>query len=414
MSASTSLAASPAARLTDEAIDAAAGEFLLWLSQPAANRDERGLKNARVLTETQRKDQVTQLRRLFYLAEQYFPAAFAQGVKIAIVVDDAVVQRIQDHLEHHRERRARKRCRDDAGLEQGSHNNGVGAGTRYKAYLLMKKLLVFMAGKNRQQTGIDHGPDQFNSWQRVLTLCDDANRERDSEENDRLLFDDRTEEIMTKDEQHASLATCSQRLQQLRAVPLHQWTIGQRRSFEAHLVTALFLVMAGPRSQVLAQMKVGSSLLPPGQHGNQSPPGCYEVQIRARDTKTKKMGTLLAIPAEYSDHLAFFVSTFLPEGWAGAVWLQKNGQPRTQFTDLTRLVTESAIGRPIAAHHFRHSLVTASSESESAALAAVQGNSVAMQSRVYRVRQVREDQQRFAESMMAGSSAVAARAMSGL
>jgi hypothetical protein len=118
------------------------------------------------------------------------------------------------------------------------------------------------------------------------------------------------------------------------------------------------------------------------------------------------MGTLLTIPAEYSDHLTFFINVFLPDGWAGTVWLQKNDRPRTQFTDLTRLVTESAIGRPIASHHFRHSLVTASSESDSAALAAVQGNSVGMQSRVYRVRQVREDQQRFAESMIAGGRAV--------
>ena len=69
-------------------------------------------------------------------------------------------------------------------------------------------------------------------------------------------------------------------------------------------------------------------------------------------------------------------------------------------------MTESTIGRPIAAHHFRHSLVTASSESDSAALAAVQGNSVATQNRVYRVRQVREDQQRFAAEMMEGGRAV--------
>jgi hypothetical protein len=228
------------------------------------------------------------------------------------VVDDTVVQRIQDHLKHHRERRARKRCRGGAGLEQGLQSHGVGAGARYKAYLLMKKLLVFMAGKNRQQTGINHGPDQFNSWQRVLTLCDDANRERDSEENDRLLFDNRTEEIMTKDEQHTCLATCSQRLQQLRVVPLHQWTIGQRRSFEAHLVTALFLVLAGPRSQILAKMRVGTTLLRPGAPGNKSPPGCFEVQIKARETKNKRMGAILTVPAQYSDHLAWWIDTFVP------------------------------------------------------------------------------------------------------
>ena len=238
-----------------------------------------------------------------------------------------------------------------------------------------------MASKNRQQTGIDHGPDQFDSWQRVLTLCDDANRERGSEENDRLLFDDRTEEIMTKEEQHACLAACGQRLQQLRTMALLQWTLGQRRSFEAHLITALFLVLSGQRSQILAQMKVGTTLLRPGQPGNQSPPGQYEVQIRSRQTKGKKMGALLGIPVEFSNHLTFFIASFLPEGWTGHVWMQANGAPHTQFAAFTRLVTQSVIGRPINPHKFRHSEVTARSESDGEALASVQGNSVAVQDR---------------------------------
>jgi hypothetical protein len=278
----------------------------------------------------------------------------------------------------------------------------VKAASRYKTYLLLKKLIVFLAGKVRQQTGLDSGPGQFNSWERLLQLCEDANVERDADDNDRRLFDDgRTEDIMTREEQHTCIAACSQRLQQLRAVPLHKWTLGQKRSFEAHLVTALFLVLASPRSQILAQMQVGSTLLRPGQPGNQSP-GCFEIHIRARQTKTKKMGTLLTIPAEYSAHLAWWIDTFLPaasgapggHGHTGHVWMQRNGKPRTQFTELTRRVTQSVIGRGIATHHFRHSLVTAASESDSAALAAVQGHSVAMQRDAYLVRQVREDQQR--------------------
>ena len=395
-----------AARISDADVDVAIADFLVWLDVPACNRDERGLKQARVKQgSTQYKEAVSTLRRLFYLTESCFPSAFVKGARLAVLVEDSVVHRIAEHLEHHRQRRSKKRGREgDSDVTESS--GGVKAASRYKTYLLLKKVVVYLSGKVRQQTGLDNGPGQFSSWQRLLQLCDDANRERHADENDRLLFDDRSQDIMTQEEQHACLATCSQRLQQLRAVPLHLWTVGQRRSFEAHLVTALFLVLAGPRSQILAQMRVGSSLLRPGQPGNQSPPGCYEVQIRARETKTKRVGALLTIPAEYSAHLAFFISTFLPEGWAGAIWLLKNGLPRTQFTDLTRLVTESTIGRPIAAHHFRHSLVTASSESDSAALAAVQGNSVATQNRVYRVRQVREDQQRFAAEMMEGGRAV--------
>ena len=121
---------------------------------------------------------------------------------------------------------------------------------------------------------------------------------------------------MTKEEQHAHacLAACRQRLHQLRTVPLPQWTLGQRRSVEAHIVTALFLVLSGQRSQILAQMKVGSTLLRPGQPGNQSMPGQYEIQIRSRQTKGKKMGARLGIPVEFSDHLGFFIASVLPDG----------------------------------------------------------------------------------------------------
>ena len=392
------------ARISDADVDAAMTDFLAWLDVPASNRDERGLKQARMKSgSTQYKEAVSTLRRLFYLTELCFPSAFARGVRLAVLVEDAVVQRIAEHLEHHRERRSKKRPRldDDIGESAG----GVKAGSRYKAYLLLKKVVVYLSGKVRQQTGVDSGPGHFSSWQRLLQLCDDANRERDADEADRLLFDDRSEDIMTRDEQHACINACSHRLQQLRAVPLHQWTLGQRRSFEAHLVTALFLVLAGPRSQILAQMKVSSTLLRPGAPGNRSPPGCYEVQIRARDTKGKKQGALLSIPAEYSNHLAFFIEAFLPEGWAGHVWLQRNHKPRTAFTDLTRLVTQSVLGRGVATHRFRHSEVSARPESDGPALAMVQGNSVDVQRQVYRVQDIRQAQQRFANEMMAGGRA---------
>ena len=405
-------AARGSARLSEADVDAVVAPFLAWLDVPAANRDERGLKQARVKPgTTQYRETVASLRRLFFLVEQYYPAAFCNGVRLAVLVDDTVVQRIAQHLESHRERRSKKRRLpgDDMGAAPqagaGGGSGGVKAASRYKTFLLLKKVVVYLAGKVRQQSGLDNGPGGFNSWERLLQLCDDANRERDADEADRLLFDDRSEDIMTRDEQHACLAACSQRLQQLRAVPLHQWTIGQRRSFEAHLVTALFLVLAGPRSQILAQMKVGSTLLCPGAPGNGSPQGCYEVQIRARDTKGKKQGALLSIPAEYSQHLAFFITAFLPAGWTGHVWLQRNNKPRTAFTDLTRLVTQWVLGRGIATHRFRHSEVSARPESDGPVLAAVQGNSLGVQRQVYRVQDIREAQQRFATEMIAGGRA---------
>ena len=304
-----------------------------------------------------------------------------------MLVENAVVQRIAEHLEHHRERRSKKRARQsDDDVAEGS--GGVKAASRYKTYLLLKKVVVYLSGKVRQQTGLDNGPGQFSSWQRLLQLCDDANRERDADDADRLLFDDRSEDIMTR-VRYRSISGRSD----------------SDAASRAHLVTALFLVLAGPRSQILAQMKVGSTLLCPGAPGNGSPQGCYEVQIRARDTKSKKQGALLSIPAEYSQHLAYFIAAFLPEGWTGHVWLQRNNKPRTTFTDLTRLVTQSVLGRGIATHRFRHSEVSARPESDGPVLAAVQGNSLGVQRQVYCVQDIREAQQRFANEMMAGGRA---------
>jgi hypothetical protein len=133
-------------------------------------------------------------------------------------------------------------------------------------------------------------------------------------------------------------------------------------------------------------MKVGSKVLCPERRAAGPRAAATRCRYELGEPKGKKMGSLLTIPAEYSEHLTFFITMFLPEGWTGPVWLQKNGRPRVQFTAMTRLVTESSIRRRIAALHFRHSMVTASSETDAVALAAVQGTSVATQSRACRAR----------------------------
>ena len=116
------LAEARTARISDADVDVAVAEFLAWLDVPASNRDERGLKQARVKQgSTQYKEAVSALRRLFYLTESCFPSAFAKDVRLAVLVEDAVVQRIAEHMEHHRERRSKKRARQsDDDVVEGS------------------------------------------------------------------------------------------------------------------------------------------------------------------------------------------------------------------------------------------------------------------------------------------------------
>ena len=67
-------------------------------------------------------------------------------------------------------------------------------------------------------------------------------------------------------------------------------------------MAALFLVLTRTRTQILAKMKVGSTGMCPERR---TPPGCYEVHIRVRSTKGKKMRHEDDV-GEYSDHLALF------------------------------------------------------------------------------------------------------------
>ena len=130
--------------------------------------------------------------------------------------------------------------------------------------------------------------------------------------NNWLLFNDRSDEVMTREEQHTKLAMCRQCLATAPCGAVDQRTIGQRCSFEAHLETVLFLVLAGPRSPIL-----GSTVLCPDRRAAGRRAAATRCMYELGQPKGKKMGALLTISTEYSDHLAIFITTFLPEGWTG-------------------------------------------------------------------------------------------------
>jgi integrase len=154
------------------------------------------------------------------------------------------------------------------------------------------------------------------------------------------------------------------------------------RLYMAHLVTATLCLGLAPRSQVLKQLRLGSSFT------KEAADGLYWVKMLANMSKNGKP-TTFAIPAQLTAAFDFYLETIrprligqllpLPEGETAHdyIFVKHNGSaPRSDFSSCTNLVTQRLIGRPINAHAFRTAVVTAyyqagASQSEMDTLASI-------------------------------------------
>lgn len=145
----------------------------------------------------------------------------------------------------------------------------------------------------------------------------------------------------------------------------------------AYLVTALLCLCMAPRSQVLRQLRIGSSLVKEADEK-------YWVRLLADMCKNGKP-TLFAVPELLTPAMDYYLQHVRPrmiarqapqkappdEGAAAAagvfspaqphdfVFCKTNGAaPRAEFSTCTSLVTMQLIGRPINAHAFRSAVIT--------------------------------------------------------
>jgi hypothetical protein len=130
--------------------------------------------------------------------------------------------------------------------------------------------------------------------------------------------------------------------------------------FVQYLVTATLCLGLAPRSQVLAQLRLGRTF-------ERRVDGCYWVQMPAELNKNGRP-TLFALPAQLTPAFDFYLNHIRPRlmrpiGAAPShdfVFMRRSGKaPRTNFSDLTSLVTERLLGRPVNAHAFRSAVITA-------------------------------------------------------
>jgi hypothetical protein len=115
--------------------------------------------------------------------------------------------------------------------------------------------------------------------------------------------------------------------------------------------------------QVLAQIQIGCSFT------RDATTGKYWIKLRAEHSKNNKP-VMLPIPDKLTDYFSHYITvaraTLLRLAGANItgndrnyVFLKQSGAgPRPEFSEWTRYVTKTIIGRPVTAHAFRSSIIT--------------------------------------------------------
>lgn len=125
--------------------------------------------------------------------------------------------------------------------------------------------------------------------------------------------------------------------------------------FMVYLVTATLCLGLAPRSQVLQQLRIGSTFV-------READGRYWVKMPAEMNKNSRP-TLFALAAQVTLPFDFYLNTVRPRLLLGAshdfVFMKKNGEaPRRDFSELTSVATQQLIGHPVNAHAFRSAVIT--------------------------------------------------------
>jgi hypothetical protein len=129
--------------------------------------------------------------------------------------------------------------------------------------------------------------------------------------------------------------------------------------FVNYLVTATLCLGLAPRSQVMRQLQIGTTLVKQAD-------GRYWVRMLAEMSKNGKP-TMFALPEQLTPAYDSYLAVVRPRLLAGTrvavthdyVFFKRNGvAPRPDFGSSTAFVTQQLIGRPINPHAFRSAVIT--------------------------------------------------------
>lgn len=370
----------PGPSLQDTQLQTACLPFLQWMCQPPISQIEALIKARRVKAMTQLQPVKLNLRFVFSLL-------LAKGV--IETPDLQCLTRLQV-------------CKI---LSEALDERKVGSARIHAVFLLVKKVLVYLASRDSTQQRQYLAPTCHASYMYVECICSDSSHRRKQEARNRAALGVQTSKLLHKSQPASQrgllslpagafdmpsmlgpLETCESppsppRLVHVPAAAMehddpspNELTREELKSVAAgamaylrdhrdgayfmhHLVVATLSLGLAPRSQVLKQLRIGSSFVKEAD-------GRYWVRVLAELNKNGRP-TVFALPVELTEPFDHYFHTLRPRLLVQSgnehdyVFFKKNGTaPRADFSELTSLATQQLIGRPVNAHAFRSAVVT--------------------------------------------------------
>ena len=401
--------------------------FLQWLASPCMTSCEALVKQRRVKSMSQLAPIKCSLRFIF-----------------ALLYESKAIDTI--------ELKALTQLQACQALYQAIVDRQVGSGRTHQLFLLVKKLLVYLSSTKSAKTRQFVQPASFESYLYVENICSESSNQRKQEARDRMVLgisgargalaapkevfqipktwsatdssstslptaaaavsqcafkpsttsptnsSSDSNQIMTKEELSAVTRACLSYLnsgmklyesQSTRRPP----TAEDDLHFMHHLICATLCLGLAPRSQVLQQLRIGSSL-------TKEADGLFWIRMRAEQSKNGR-ATMFALASQLTPAYDIWLQCVRPRLLARSathgqqlqphdyVFFKRSGAaPRTDFSSSTCLVTQQVLGRPVNAHTFRSSLITTfyssgANEAEMSMLASIMAHDPATQRNFY-------------------------------
>lgn len=273
-------------------------------------------------------------------------------------------------------------------------NRSVGSNRLHQIALLVLKVLLYISSTARSKSGT-YSPTMIASFAYVRGVLDASVKSKKQDEQSRLLQLTHSDTVMQRDELQL-LATTT--LQWLDAYADDEdrdmVTAEDAKKYQRYLLVAMLCNAPPQRSQIYSQLQIDRTLVRL-QASNR-----YEIRMSYQQNSKTGQGLVLTLPAALTKAIDTYVSDIRPSLVAGIAVSSTTSDPlylftkihsmerKTDYTDWTAQVCMEIIGRPIAPHKFRHSVVSiaaeaGASESELKALAESMAHTPSSAARYY-------------------------------
>jgi integrase/N-acetylmuramoyl-L-alanine amidase len=411
------LAAGARPLLQVESLQTAAYSFMQWLASPCMTATEALVKGKRVKSTSQLAPIKNTLKFLFALL---YDSNAIEAIDLKVLLRLSVVQ----------------------ALYQAVVDRQVSSGRMHQIFLLVKKVLVFLSSTESAKSRQFVQPTAYESYLYVENVCSESSDQRKQEARNRMVLgipgargalvqqrevfqipktwsesgnplplrlpaaaaapgaaEVQTDTMqlngpnhtMTREELSAVTQACLDYLRSSVAFrEVNPLPADSDVHFMHYLITATLCLGLAPRSQVLQQLRIGSSF-------KKEADGLYWIRMRAQESKNGRP-TMFALAQDltfaYDHYLQEVRPRLLARSVQGGlqhdyVFFKRSGAaPRTDFSTSTCLVTQQVLGRPVNCHSFRASLITTffnsgASDAEMCTLASIMAHDPSTQRNFY-------------------------------